>query len=121
MTPTFIADAVDRLTSTYGAEHIRLARDGQRTLVRIDAIELPVSCQPSVVPALLVLDPAQPRPTFYVVPGVLLPNGKAPASTSVQLVGGESWMQFSFSFPWDEARGIASFIAAARQRFGLDA
>jgi hypothetical protein len=118
MTPTFIADAVQVVTDTYGASHVRTALDAGRTLVRIDDLELYEGCKPLSTPMLLVLDPGQPKPLAYVRPGQLLANGKTPKSTSPVLVGGESWMQFSFNVPWEEPHGIVRFIAAARQRFG---
>ena len=71
-------------------------------------------------PMLIVFDPGQARPTPYVQLGQLLANGRAPRSTSIQIVGGESWMQFSFNIPWAEGQGIIRFIAAARQRFAQD-
>jgi hypothetical protein len=29
------------------------------------------------------------------------------------MIGGESWMQFSFNIPWEERYGITRFVAAA--------
>jgi hypothetical protein len=121
MSPEFITGAVDTLGKTYGQEHVRVAREGSQTLVRIDAVELYPSCTPTTTAMLVVLDRAQPRPQVYVQQGVQLAGGRAPSSTSDQIVGGEPWLQFSFTFPWEERHGIASFIAAARQRFLLDA
>jgi len=120
MTPAFIADAVRVVTDTYGAEQVRTATDGACTLVRIAVVELYPGSNPPTTPMLLVLDPAQPKPAVYVQPGQLLANGKAPRSTSTVLVGGESWLQFSFNIPWAEQHGIRRFIAAARQRFAQD-
>jgi len=117
MTPTFIADAVRVATNTYGGEHVCQATDGARTLLRIDDVELYEGCKPCSTPMLIVLDPGQPKPQAFVQPGQLLANGKTPKSTSPVLICGESWMQFSFNIPWDEAHGIVRFIAAARQRF----
>lgn len=120
MTPAFIADAVSVVTNTYGAEQVRIATDGASTFVRIAVVELYPSSNPASTPMLLVLDPAKPKPAVYVQPGQLLANGKTPKSTSVVLVGGESWLQFSFNIPWEEQHGIRRFIAAARQRFARD-
>jgi len=39
---------------------------------------------------------------MYVKRGIRLRNGTEPRSTSVVAVEGEEWMQFSYSFPWDE-------------------
>jgi hypothetical protein len=117
MSPAFIDEAVRFVIDTYGADHVRMAKEGTGTLVRIDAVELYPTSQPPMTPMLLLLDPGQPKPIPYVRPGVMLANGKAPRSTSNVIVGGESWMGFSFNIPWTEERGIISFIAAARQRF----
>lgn len=117
MTPTFIAEAARVVTETYGGEHVRVATEGGKTLLRIDEVELYPTAQPPGTAMLLVLDPGQPKPMPYVQPGQLLANGMAPKSTSVALVGGESWMQYSFNIPWSEEHGIVRFIAAARQRF----
>lgn len=120
MTPAFITDAVSVVTDTYGAEQVRMAADGACTLVRIAVVELYPTSKPPTTPMLLVLDPAKPKPAVYVQPGQLLANGKVPKSTSTVLVGGESWLQFSFNIPWEEQHGIRRFIAAARQRFAQD-
>jgi len=117
MTPTFIANAVALTKETYGAGSVRTALDAGRTLLRIDEVELYEGCKPPSTPMLLVLDPGQPKPLPYVQPGQLLGNGKVPKSTSPVMVGGESWLQFSFNVPWEERHGILRFIAAARQRF----
>ena len=117
MTPAFIAGAVQVLKDRYGEERIRIAVEGERTLVRVSDVELYEGCAPPSTPMLLIFDPAQPKPLAYVQPGQLLANGKAPRSTSAALVGGESWLQFSFNIPWDESNGVMRFVAAARQRF----
>ncbi len=116
MTQETIDSCIQILTTVYG-EDVRVAREGQQTLARVRKVELYPSCQPSETPMLLVFDPAQPKPLPYVQPGQLLANGRSPRSTSIQLVGGESWLQFSFNIPWTEEDGIVRFIAAARQRF----
>src|SRR5690349_6595390 len=117
MTPAFIADVVNVLRNTYGACNVRTAVDGERTLVRVDDLELYDGCRPASTPMLLVLDPRQPKPVPYVQPGQLLANGRTPNSSSTVLIGGEPWLQFSFNIPWEETYGITRFIAAARQSF----
>lgn len=111
-----IDQAVRDLASVYGND-VRIASEGSRTLVRISGVEVPPGCHPATTSMLLVFDPAQAKPIPYVAPGQLLANGGAPRSTSVQVVGGESWMHFSFNIPWTENEGIIRFIAIARQRF----
>lgn len=116
MTKEIIEQCVQTLISVYG-EGVRIAREGQQTLARVSKVELYPTCTPTETPMLLMFDPSQPKPVPYVQPGQLLANGRSPRSTSVQLVGGESWLQFSFNIPWTEEDGIVRFIAAARQRF----
>ncbi len=111
-----IEKAIRDLVSAYG-DGVRIAQEGSRTLVRVAEVEMPPACRPPTTPMLLVLDPAVEKPIPYVQPGQLLANGRSPRSASVQMVGGESWLQFSFNVPWTEDVGIIRFIAAARQRF----
>ena len=117
MLPSFISDAIDQLKCVYGHASIRIATDADRTLVRLENVELYDGCQPPSTPMLLLFDASQPKPLVYVQPGQRLANGKPPRSTSAVIIGGESWMQFSFNIPWGEAHGIIRFVAAARQRF----
>jgi hypothetical protein len=107
------------LVAVYGDE-VHCAQEGSQTLVRIGAVALYPTCHPPVTPMLLVFDPAQPKPFVYVQPGQLLANGRVPKNSSTVLVGGESWMQFSFNIPWTEGDSITRFVAAARQRFTQD-
>lgn len=111
-----IEKAIHDLVSVYG-HGVRTAREGARTLARVTEIEMPPGCRPATTPMLLVLEPTAEKPVAYVQPEQLLSNGRTPRSTSSQIIGGESWMQFSFNIPWTEEAGIIRFIAAARQRF----
>ena len=119
MKPETIEQAIKDLVIVYGDE-VRSGKEGSQTLVRINAMELYPSCRPSVTPMLLVFDPVQPKPLVYVQAGQLLANGRVPKSSSTVMVGGESWMQFSFNIPWTEGDNIKRFVAAARQRFAQD-
>lgn len=119
MRPETIEQAIKDLVAVYRDE-VCSAKEHSQTLVRISTVELYPSCHPSVTPMLLVFDPAQPKPLVYVKPGQLLANGRVPKNSSTVLVGGESWMQFSFNIPWVEGDDIKRFIAAARQRFAQD-
>jgi len=116
MKAEMIEKAIRDLVSVYG-DGVRTAREGSQTLARVAEVEMPPGCRPTRTPMLLVLDLAAEKPIPYVQPGQLLTNGGSPRSTSVQIVGGESWMQFSFNFPWTEDAGIIRLIATARQRF----
>ena len=113
----FITEATRVLVDTFGAEQVKLAAEGSKTLVRIAVVELYAGSQPPTTPMLVAFDPGEAKPMVYVQPGQLLANGQAPKSTSIVLVGGESWLQFSFQIPWAEEHGVMRFIAAARQRF----
>lgn len=111
-----VEQAIKDLVAVYGGE-VHCAQDGSQTLVRISTVELYPTCRPPVTPMLLLFDSAQPKPVVYVQPDQLLANGRVPKNSSTVLVGGESWMQFSFNIPWTEGDNIMRFIAAARQRF----
>lgn len=117
MTPEFIATASRVIVDTFGAEQVRIAVEGGKTFARIAVVELYPGSRPPTTPMLVVFDPGQPKPQVYVQPDQLLANGKTPKSTSVALIGGESWLQFSFNIPWAEQHGIVRFLAAVRQRF----
>jgi len=114
-----IEQAIQDLGAIYGDE-VQSAREGSQTFVRLKAIELYSTCRPPVTPMLLVFDHSQPKPFVYVRPGQLLANGRVPKTSSTVLIGGESWMQFSFNIPWTEEDNIMRFVAAARQRFAQD-
>jgi hypothetical protein len=105
-----------QLASVYG-QAIKVAQEGQRRLVQIERVELYPGCQPPDTAMLLVLDPAQPKPQVFVSPGQQLANGRPPKNSSNILIGGQTWMQFSFNIPWSDGDNIMRFIAAARQRF----
>jgi hypothetical protein len=114
-----IEQAKKDVIAVYGAE-VRFATEGAKTLMRIGSIELYPTCRPPATPMLLAFDESQAKPLAYVHPGQLLANGRVPKNSSAVLVGGESWMQFSFNIPWTEGDSIIRFIAAARQRFIQD-
>ena len=116
MGPDFMEAATRGIVDIYGAEHVTVATERGR-MVRISSVELYDGCNPASTPMLLLFDSSQAKPMCYVQPGQLLSNGRAPRSTSIAMVGGESWLQFSFNIPWEEKHGITRFIAAARQRF----
>ena len=119
MRPETVDQVIKDLVAVYG-EEVHCAKEGLQTLVRLGAVDLYPACRPPVTPMLLVFDPAQPKPLVYVQHGQLLANGRAPKNSSTDLVGGESWMKFSFNIPWAEGDDIMRFVAAARQRFSQD-
>jgi|SRR5579871_2178227 len=114
------AQNIDRIVAELIAAYrdgISVAAEGPRRLIRIAEVELYPTCQPPQTSLLLVLDVDQPKPQVFVKPGQLLANGRVPKNSSNVLVGGETWMQFSFNIPWAENQDIIRFVAAARQRF----
>lgn len=118
MSPEALAGEIKELKATYGEIHMAVGAPGQ-TLIRITSGRLPPGCAPAATPALLVLQDGQ-RPQFYVKPGILLPNGATPRSTSPAQVAGEGWMQFSYSFPWEEStHTLVQFVEASLRRFAL--
>jgi len=116
MMPENVERAVNDLVIVYG-QGVKTAADGPRRLVRLNEVELYPTCRPTSTNMLLVFDPAQSKPQVFVTPGQLLANGRVPKNSSNVLIGGETWMQFSFNIPWTEADPIIRFVAAARQRF----
>ena len=119
MRPETTEQAIKDLVAVYGDE-VHSAKEGSQTLVRLKVVELYPNCRPPATSMLLVFDPAQPKPLVYVQPGQLMANGRVPKNSSTVLIGGESWMQFSFNIPWAEGDNIKRFVAAARQRFAQD-
>jgi hypothetical protein len=87
-------------------------------LMRADQVALPKGCSPTCTPVLLRVQPGQARPEIFVKPGIVLPNGVVPRSTSTVTVGGETWLQFSYSFPWDASqRTVLQFVETSLRRF----
>jgi hypothetical protein len=118
MTDTDIQEQVARLKHLYGTVDRLAENSSGPQLLRINEARVPKGCSPSRTRVLLRIAPGQPRPEIFVQPGIRLPNGKEPRSTSTVLVAGESWLQFSFSFPWDEQQHtLDQFVAASLQRF----
>jgi hypothetical protein len=110
-----ITRGVEELRARY-ANDIQVAQDGTRTLVAVKDITLPPGCRPTSTDILLVLDPAQPKPQHYVRPGQTASNGQPLKNNSTTLVGGESWMTFSYNIPYQEGDSLARFITMVRQR-----
>jgi hypothetical protein len=114
-TNTLIPD-VEQLKEAFGDIAVAVG-SGQQKLFRIKAAPLPKGCSPDETSVLLVMQPS--RPLIYVMPGIRLPNGREPRSTSIVQVEGESWMQFSYSFAYEEtSHTLVQFVAAALGRFG---
>lgn len=119
MTEAVLTDEIGKLREVYHDVAVATGSGGQE-LIRIGEVALPKGCSPSSTPVLLVVQAGQPRPHIFVKPGVKVPNGRDPRSTSVVQVEGEAWLQFSYSFPWDEnAHSLVQFVGAALRRFAI--
>ena len=115
MTTEQLSTEVEDLKAAYEAVATAVAGDG-RTLIRIAAAMLPKGCNPAMSPVLLIPQPG--RPLIYVKPGITVPNGVVPRSTSVVMIEGEAWLQFSYAFPWDEdTHTLLQFVQGSLRRF----
>jgi hypothetical protein len=71
--------------------------------VLLEELKLASSWFPQSARALVVFNNwPTARPEFYIDPGVVNAAGQPPKSNSAHYVLGESWMGYSWSFPWDE-------------------
>jgi hypothetical protein len=117
MTTDTAGDDVDQLKEAFGEIAVALGPTRQQ-LIRIKSARLPRGCDPEETPVLLVMQPS--RPQIYVKPGIKLPNGRDPRSATNVQIEGESWLQFSYSFPYDETtHTLVQFVGAALNRFKL--
>lgn len=117
MTEAVLADEVAKLKEVYHEFAVASGCEGQK-LIRIPEVELPKGCSPPNTQLLLVVQSGQPRPQIFVKPGIKVPGGREPRSTSVVQMEGEAWLQFSYSFTWDEnTHSLVQFVGAALQRF----
>jgi hypothetical protein len=120
MTDEQIDQEIQGLKQAFGAVAVASNSVGQR-LIRLDDIELPKGCTPDKTFVLLVIPKGGGRPQMYIKPGIKVPNGREPRSTSVVLVEGESWLTFSYSFPWDEnSHSLVQYIGSGLRRFALN-
>lgn len=116
MTDEHFNDELERLKAAFGVVETSL-ESGQR-LVRIADVGLPKGCSPSRTSVLLRLPAADGRPEVFAQTGIKVTGNKDPRNTSTVLVAGQSWMQFSYKFDWDEKHNtLDQFVAAALQRF----
>ncbi len=90
-------------------------------LLRLTDVLLPQGCQPPSTPVLLLVEPGQSVPKVYVKPGIKLPNGANPDSTTVVNIEGESWLQFSYKLQTEASNySWLSLVAAYLGRFAKD-
>ena len=107
---------IEELKEAYGAVATVTAPSGE-THFRIESVKLPKGCKPTTTPVLLVVNGGA-RPVCYVKPGIKVPNGVDPRSTSTVELHGEAWLQFSYTFPWDWAtHTLVQFVGSSLRRF----
>src|SRR5258708_34689307 len=113
MTDERLAEEIEGLKTAVGDVGVANGSGGQK-LGRIAKASLPKGCSPEGTAVLLVFQNGQPRPQLYVKTGIRVPGGITPRSTSSVAVEGEEWMQFSYSFTWEEnAHTLVQFVGAA--------
>lgn len=116
MTPDTMTREIEELMAAHGATSVAAGSPGQ-VLLRITDAKLPLGCRPAQTPVLLVLQDGQ-RPVLHVKPGIHLPNGSVPRSTSSVQVAGEEWMQYSYTFTYDEnTHTLVQFVETSLRRF----
>ncbi len=119
MTQEALNQDISQLKERFGSVQVANGSAGQ-TLIKIDELALPRGCSPPTTPVLVVVQQGQPRPQVYVRPGTKASGGVEPRSTSVVQVEGEAWLQFSYSFPWDEnTNSLVQFVESALRRFAI--
>jgi hypothetical protein len=99
----------------------KIARDGEKTLVKLPSVYFPVGCKPEKATALVLIEPTQPQPQLLLQIIPLLPNGGS-VSASPMTIAGEAWFTYSFNLQWDEHRHTAfQFVEGRLRRFSLNA
>jgi hypothetical protein len=115
MTEAQPSEEIEELKGAYGVVLTTTAADG-RQLICIETVVLPKGCKPSTSSVLLI--PQAGRPLIYVKPGIKVPNGVDPRSTSIVSIEGKEWLQFSYTFPWgEETHTLLQFVQASLRRF----
>jgi hypothetical protein len=93
---------------------------GGATLVRIDRVAIPGD-DGRYTSVLVILQPgfrtSGARPPIYVAPGTTLPNGAPGRNVTPTQVEGETWLQFSFNFPWRPEDEPWKLVEGALRRF----
>jgi hypothetical protein len=91
----------EELRQAFGEAEDVTPAPGQPFHVILPRLELLPPWRPSPTRALLCFAnwPSE-RPQFWIDPAVANAEGHPPRSNSEQLILGDSWRYFSFSFPW---------------------
>jgi hypothetical protein len=106
---------VEQLSRAFGDAYDVTPADGQPLYVLFAKLELPEPWRPSPTRALTVWQgwPGE-RPRFVVDESVVGEGGEPPRSSSLTFLLGESWREFSFSFPWggdDPVRAVQLWMS----------
>jgi hypothetical protein len=92
---------VEALTEAFGDARDVTPNDDQPLHVLLSSLSLPPPWRPNPTRGLVKFEkwPSQ-RPGFWIEMAVVNRESQPPRSSSAQLVLGETWRQFSFSFVW---------------------
>ncbi|SRR5713101_353299 len=119
MTEDNIGRLVSELQEAYPGATV--AREGRTVMVKLKQVHFPHGCLPESTEALVLLDPAQPKPRILVRHKPRTPGGMDPRNVNSESAASESWFGFSYNVPWEEGRHTAvQFVASAMRRFARD-
>jgi hypothetical protein len=114
------AEIVNELGNAFGSARDVTPAPGQPLHVLLEELKLASSWSPQPARALVVFNNwPTARPEFYIDPEVANGAGQSPKSNSTHYVLGESWMGYSWSFPWMEGttatRAVEKWLARFTQ------
>ena len=110
------AEIVSELRNAFGSARDVTPAPGQPLHVLLEQLTLASGWSPQPARALVVFNNwPTARPDFYIDPRVVNDAGQPPKSNSAHYVLGESWLGYSWSFPWAEGvtatRSVEKWLA----------
>jgi hypothetical protein len=110
-------EIIDRLTAELKDNYpgTVAAKDGGLTLVRLPEVHFPPGGQPTSASAMVALDPAKPKPDFYVKVNPLVRGAQPQHGTA--MVGEDNWCGFSYNLRWNEEHTAIQFVEGMLRRF----
>jgi hypothetical protein len=114
---------IEGLRAHYPKVSVRPGSGGAQ-LVRVSQVPLPGHRKQQLTDVLVVLQPnfrnAGGRPLVYVAQGTRLASGAPGRNVTPVSVEGETWLQFSFNFPWRPEDEPWKLVEGALRRFLKD-
>jgi hypothetical protein len=108
------AEIIERLALAFGAAIDVTPAGGQPSHVLLPQLELPEPWRPSPARALTIwADWPTERPQFYIDVAVTGETREPPRSHGSSYLLGETWRNFSFTFPWagdDPVRAVQLWV-----------